>query len=245
MIEPKRIRLFVKRYFKARYYGFSYRGTTKTKFPRKLCLAGESIALAEPMGNECVYDLFNVLLDDEYGLKRLKKAPSTIVDIGVNMGIFSIAAAACYPSAKIFGYEPNAEALEKAAFNLRHTNVSLKNEAVGKVSGMCEIESHVQSRLVRSVTSDGGTIPVVSLAEVVKRAGGHVDLLKMDCEGAEWEILEDHESLKSIASIRMEYHLVDGRSWDDFESLVCDGGHKIVKMDCNMNHGIVWLEKEQ
>ena len=35
---------------------------------------------------------------------------------------------------------------------------------------------------------------------------GKIDLLKMDCEGSEWDILENLESLKSVDNITLEYH---------------------------------------
>jgi hypothetical protein len=34
-----------------------------------------------------------------------------------------------------------------------------------------------------------------------------VDLLKLDCEGAEWSILTDTESLAAVRSLVMEYDL--------------------------------------
>ncbi len=36
---------------------------------------------------------------------------------------------------------------------------------------------------------------------------GCVDLLKLDCEGAEWEIFEAVEAWNRIRSVTLEYHL--------------------------------------
>lgn len=195
------------------------------------------------MGNECVYDLFNVLLDDEYGLGALPKTPSVIVDIGVNMGIFSLAAWERFPRAKIFGYEPNPGAFAKATHNLESTNAILFNEAVGREPGMCTISNSSQSRLAKALVTDSGTIPITSFSEVLRRAGGRIDVLKMDCEGAEWDILEDRNSMRFVQSIRMEYHLGRGRALTDFKELVSGGDHRIIRLVEERNHGIVWLER--
>jgi FkbM family methyltransferase len=194
------------------------------------------------MGNECVYDLFNVLLDDEYGLGALPNTPSVIVDIGVNMGIFSLAAWEQFPRAKLFGYEPSPGAFTKATHNLKSTNVILFNEAVGRVAGMCTISESTQSRLAKALATESGTIPITSFSEVLRRAGGRIDLLKMDCEGAEWDILEDRNSMRFVRSIRMEYHLGRGHTLNDFKELVVRGDHRIIRLVEERNHGIAWLE---
>ncbi len=37
--------------------------------------------------------------------------------------------------------------------------------------------------------------------------GGYVDLVKLDCEGAEWSIFQDTEAWKLVGRVTMEYHL--------------------------------------
>jgi hypothetical protein len=54
--------------------------------------------------------------------------------------------------------------------------------------------------------SNEGNVTGSSLATVIKRIGD-IDILKLDCEGAEWELLEDTESWKKIRSVTLEYHL--------------------------------------
>jgi FkbM family methyltransferase len=237
----RKISLFASRWVKARKCGFYYNGTTKTPYPEMLIIGGTVIPLLPPLGNECVYDLFNVLLDDEYGLSNIKK-PAVIVDIGVNMGFFSLAAWSRYREAKVYGYEPGPDAFARASHNLKSTGATLFNEAVGLAAGMCTISDSTQSRLSRALVTDSGNIPVVPFSEVVRRAGGTIDLLKMDCEGAEWEILKDHDSMRFVRSIRMEYHLDGKRSLDDFKKLIAAGNHRITRLVQDSGFGIAWLE---
>jgi FkbM family methyltransferase len=50
------------------------------------------------------------------------------------------------------------------------------------------------------------TVFVRSLASAVEALGG-ADLLKLDCEGAEWDLFETVDVWRRIAAITMEYHL--------------------------------------
>jgi hypothetical protein len=51
-------------------------------------------------------------------------------------------------------------------------------------------------------------VPVVTLDELVQQAGGRIDVLKMDIEGAEFEVLEKAapEALSRINQILVEFH---------------------------------------
>ncbi len=55
--------------------------------------------------------------------------------------------------------------------------------------------------------SEEGNVRGTAFTEVIKRSGGQIDVLKMDCEGAEWDLLEEKELFKMVRSITMEYHL--------------------------------------
>lgn len=240
MITLPRLKLFVSRYLMARRYGIEYRGTTVSEYPTKVKLNNRYISIGEPLGDDCIYDFWNVLLDDEYGLSKVEGPVDTIVDIGVNMGIFLLAAWHHYPNSQLFGYEPNPLAFERARSNTAEISSSIFNEAVGSVQGMCRISDHLQSRLTATDVCEDGEITMTAFSEVVHRAGGHVDLLKMDCEGAEWDILLDNKSLKQVREIRMEYHLFEDKKIECLFSLLSAAGHRVVKIVDHGNHGIVW-----
>lgn len=63
------------------------------------------------------------------------------------------------------------------------------------------------SLFAKAVNSAAGKIKKTAFATIVERMGGSVDLLKLDCEGAEWELLECREVWGKIHRLTMEYHL--------------------------------------
>ena len=83
---------------------------------------------------------------------------------------------------------------------------------------------------------------MVAFTEVLNRIGGSIDLLKLDCEGGEWDIFENPVPFKNVMTIRMEYHLVDGKTLEDLKKAADRIEFKIVKLEENSGFGIVWME---
>lgn len=237
----QRLLLLARRAIKAQKFGFFFYGTTHTPFPRQLKLRGVRIPLSSPNDNGYQLDVLNVMLDDEYGIEKIPENITTIVDVGANIGIFSLWAWAHFPNARVHAYEPNPKIIPYAKSNLLHAEVEFFCEGVGSRSYVATLVESKQSRMVQTLASATGNIPITSLATVVERIGGRVDLLKIDCEGAEWDIFLDLESLKRVGRIRMEYHLVGSRQVKDFEAAVERIQFVCEKIEEQGNHGIAWL----
>lgn len=154
--------------------------------------------------------------------RRLK--PTTIVDVGANIGVFCLYAATRWPGASIHAYEPapeNATLLER---NIRLNGLSCviqHREGVAKEDGTrllylskdSDSHSFWRSSAERSIA-----VPVVGLGTVIKSAGTRViDVLKVDCEGAEYEFLCDQVELLSrhVRFLAMECHPVAAWSAPD------------------------------
>jgi len=160
--------------------------------------------------------IIEIFLREEYG-----QVPggAVILDLGANIGAFSIYAAVSARDVKVFAYEPMAEfyrlMLENIRLNRLDGTVKCFNLAVGADARMRElaIESKTFCFPTLAFTDDRVTRTVMvqctSLADILEsNALERVDLLKMDCEGAEYEILYSTPDryLKRIREIRMEYH---------------------------------------
>ena len=198
-----------------------------------------SLAIPDEAGTGL--DFINLALDDEYGLRELPFRPRTILDVGANFGLFSLLAAERFPTAVIHAYEPNPRVFIAARTNLERIKATLFDEGVGSVSGMADIREYGDSRLAQTVVSQSGSIKIVSLRDAISRLGDELDLLKLDCEGAEWDIFQDAEPFRRVRAIRMEYHLMGGRSVDDLIATAQELDFRIERLEQNQGFGIAWL----
>jgi FkbM family methyltransferase len=143
----------------------------------------------------------------------------TIIDIGAGLGDFSVCAAWRHPDRKIAAFEPFRESFGLLQENLRLNgirNVQAFPLAVGARSGPMQLQT-VTGVAVRHSTAAPATpgpaasLPVegVTLAQAMEKAGfARCNLLKVDCEGGEYDIFfqTPEETLRKIDRIAMEYH---------------------------------------
>lgn len=135
-----------------------------------------------------------------YGLPE-DMTGKVVIDVGAHIGAFSILAGS--RGARVFAYEPERENHELLVDNIRINNMPDRIipffNAVGNPGP--------RSLFLNPKSTDGHTlhdvfkkhgnmtefqrVMVLDLKTIIKDAGGKCDFLKLDCEGAEVEILED------------------------------------------------------
>lgn len=140
------------------------------------------------------------------------RVDGAVVDIGANIGAFTLEAAARYPDAPIHAYEP-----DPVSRSVLHTNVKANGldrrvtiwpEAVAAADGTLEFHQSGAS-LESGVHAGPGPrirVPAVSLSTVVSRLGGAAGLIKVDAEGAEVEMLEAFAGPPPADHIVGEFH---------------------------------------
>jgi hypothetical protein len=95
------------------------------------------------------------------------------------------------------------------------------------------------------IPGSGGDVSLVSFRTVLDRAGGTIDLLKIDCEGAEWTFMNDPEMFRRVHAIRMEYHLDRGNTLQNVRELALRLGYEITRLrETSSNFGILWLDRD-
>jgi len=236
--------LFLRRFLRARAFGIDFAGTSYTRMPIKVRLAGAVRPVFAPDDPTLVHDVINLWLDDEYGLGRVASPVQTVVDIGANIGLFSLFARHCFPTAKIHAYEPDPDVLTFTERNFEGLEIELHCEGVSHADGCADMVRSGSSRVNQVQVAERGAVRLTSLRNVVARAGGAVDLLKLDCEGFEWDIFEDERAFEAIRSIRMEYHLVGGRTVADLETIAPSLGYAITHLRRDDGFGIAWMERK-
>ena len=188
-------------------YGMFYWRNSDYKIAGALKINGKKTHLI--VENMNVNEFTGICVNDGYQLRYLKKKLGTvnsIADVGANSGMFTIAARQFFPEARIHCYEPNPHLAETLSFNAKQLNAVPYMEAVMKED--CHVNlNFTESDLATTASeNEDGNVTGSSLATVIKRIGA-IDILKLDCEGAEWNILEDRNSFQHVSSLTMEYHL--------------------------------------
>jgi FkbM family methyltransferase len=172
----------------------------------------------------------------EYEHPGFELSPTdVVVDVGAHMGVFAHWAAPQIPQGRMVCVEPTAAA-ERFEYSLAQNHwdhVTLHRVALGRPSSTLEMIEHTTTAALsrnaafqialpfriflawmkfrgRIVPTRRRTVPCWSLGELLCHERiEEVDLLKMDCEGSEYEILAHTEDgdLRRFRRIAMEYHL--------------------------------------
>ena len=142
-----------------------------------------------------------------------------IIDIGAGIGDYTLYVATAQPDSKVFAFEPYPGSFVLMQENLRSnavTNVQVFDRAIDAESGKLILDLtggeplQFQSQL-KEVPDHGKslTVEALSLADALKKLElDSCDLLKLDCERAEYSILlsTPPSVLERIQRIVMEYH---------------------------------------
>ncbi len=141
---------------------------------------------------------------------------STVIDIGANIGVFALYAAYCQAK-RVLAYEPNTQAYGCLVRNVRENHLEriitaypLAVASTADRTVKFPVQASPFNAILDSEALQGFEwVNTTTLQEIVKEQRlGHVELLKMDCEGAEYEIVfqtPDHV-WQVIQAIRLEYH---------------------------------------
>jgi len=154
---------------------------------------------------------------DCYGLNRIDFKPGDVViDIGAHIGFFAIYTALRFPEILIHSFEPFPENYELLQQNLQRNGITTVRTYQQGVSG--------DGRLLEMVTNpqNSGSASCYSRTLEYGRTSGlpsttldHIfdslsvdkcKLLKIDCEGSEYEILSSTRSLAKVEYLSGEFH---------------------------------------
>lgn len=217
------------------------------QLPTKILLNGHMIDLNLPDENGVKVAFIDLLFDDCYGCRSLKQRGEkvkTVLDIGANVGLFGIAARNIFPLAKIHCYEPNRQLEPYLKTQAKAGKFDYFIEAVGRFEGMISLEINEDSVQTRSNHEKVGSTPQITFRQAIDRIGGEIDFLKIDCEGAEWEIFQDEESWRKVKNLSMEYHLFEpNQTEDQIISIIEDFGFTITSFIPIENYGLLTAKR--
>lgn len=168
--------------------------------------------------NKIDYWIFleNLVLDT-YNLKELKKNKfKTVIDIGSNIGLFSIAARSTWKKANLICVEPNPNSLRSLRINLELNSIKAKiiPRAVVGDNKIKKIKLYTNENPAMASTFLGKgnylEVKTTTLSSLSKLIKGKT-LLKIDIEGGEYDLLNTKNTniFKKISYIAMETHDID------------------------------------
>jgi FkbM family methyltransferase len=155
---------------------------------------------------ELLHGLKEIFIDKIYAQKLPPGA--VILDCGANIGLSVIYLKEKFPDAIIHAFEPdsqNFELLEKNVSSFNYQNVHLHKEAIWKentilnFSGEASMSSHIDA-----TDQNGIKVRAVRLRDYLEKP---VNFLKIDIEGAEYEVICDiADKLHLVDHLFLEYH---------------------------------------
>ena len=154
-------------------------------------------------------------------LKRQNLEPKTVLDIGANVGQFTVAVAKMFPGVQVHSFEPVPECFMRLRKNVsKLKNVSVYQLALGDTDGetVCHINSHSQSSSILPLSKEHcaafpnareiSQVPIkISRLDTIfaTRKIDSPNLLKIDVQGYEANVLRGgEETLKRIQYVVAE-----------------------------------------
>lgn len=182
----------------------------------KSTLLGKEIEITDPFWYR--HSLKEIFLEDTYKFKSTSDTP-VILDCGANIGLSAIYFKRLYPKCKLIVFEADTNIFAMMKRNLKvfeYNDVELHNKAVWKEETVLQFASNGALGGALDITPSRSydrevlnAIPAIRLKDYLTT---EIDLLKMDIEGAEYEVLNDcRDSLQNVKQLFVEYHSAPGK----------------------------------
>lgn len=193
------------------------------------------------------HEFKEIFMENAYsiGLKKPVQEGSVIIDIGANVGFFSLFAAAKYKGCRILSYEPiktNFDQLLKNKKLNATIEMSCFNEAVCGHKGSIKIffdqndSFSTSASILEDVNNENGDgfeeVPCLTLKDVFdKNKIDNCGLIKIDCEGAEYDILYNtpQDVFDKIDQMALELHECEGQDIASLKKHVADAGFELFE----------------
>jgi FkbM family methyltransferase len=137
-------------------------------------------------------------------------ASPVILDCGANIGLASLYFKSRYPTATVIAFEPDAsnrEIFQKNIIANQLQDITIREEAVWIKDGFIQFDSAAtEASKISENTTNTVPVPCIDFNHFISQFP-HIDFLKMDIEGAEFEVLTHcANSLQRVTHLFLEYH---------------------------------------
>jgi FkbM family methyltransferase len=175
---------------------------------------------ASPAIEVFAYGEYDLPLDWS-GLRR-------VIDVGAHIGSFALWACARAPQVRVISVEPEPQNFTDLVANIGRNDLGTRVEALQAALGIApgtvtlRIPMNREAGSTFATTGDAVHAVVVTLPELLARFDDAPDLLKLDCEGAEWQVFDelDDSSWGKVSRLVMECHATAERTVEEMSSLL-------------------------
>lgn len=188
-----------------------------------------------------VFSLTEIFYEQVYRVCLERLGPcSSIIDLGANVGMSTLYFRIKYPQARILAVEPHPGNFQLLTRNLErvmrggevHTLCAAVWDKPCKLAVTKETESHWNTgfRFEECPPVCDSGIEGLPVGDIVQRSGfDHVDLLKVDVEGAETRMFQgDLDWLSKVKAIAIEFHETS-RQDSGFDAIMSDHGYDLTE----------------
>lgn len=154
------------------------------------------------------------VFDGEYDIDGLE-APKVVLDVGANYGAFTLKALKDWPECQVYAYEPCSKTFFGLLENLRENAPSAARATAYQVA----VSSKGEHAYLYYGRNNPGEASLYKLGEQMPhgervaclspRELPKADFLKIDAEGAEWDVLSNYSCLDSLQAVALEWHIVE------------------------------------
>lgn len=183
----------------------------------------------------------------------------TVIDVGANVGIFT-SLALDMGATRVISFEPDENNYDLAKKN--NPNAEIYQMAVSDKTGETELfftEGIGGHSIVKQLWDDrpdhyrssGFKVKTITLDDIINiRSLDKIDFIKIDCEGAELDVLKgvsDYNLINKVKNISVEYHHVafnhDEQIYTDFQQRFLSFGFNVFTQILDDNYRMVYISR--
>jgi len=188
-----------------------------------------------------------------YRLERFDLMNANVLDIGAHVGAFSIAICSKYRGSTTTAFEPTPETFQYLTRNIANNDLAARivpvNAAVSSRGAPVTFYVGGSANSTNSIFGDSSqatiSVPSISLEAVLTGERRGFNVCKMDCEGAEYDLIEATplHAWDRVRLILLEFHPVPGRNSAALMSRIGSLGFRLVLQEDYASSGMAWFSR--
>lgn len=177
----------------------------------------------------------------------------TVIDIGAHIGLYTMLVSGACKNTRIFSFEPASENYALLRDNITRNSLDSVKTFNLAVSGQgCRKELFLSEdqagHTLYKKSEKKESVDCVTLDEIINDNGiQKIAVLKLDCEGSEYDILKNlsDAGYEKIERICMEYHIVNGDSamLDELKKNLARRGFSVEDTHTSDEQGMIFAAR--